>query len=53
MEKQIKINFTEGDLQEMLEAYSSNEEQTTVFNWTFDGIDVEITVGDDVDEDDE
>ena len=42
----IKLNFTESDIQE-LQAFLDDETQEPVFQWTIDGILVEITVGDD------
>jgi len=52
MTKKIKVNFTESDIQEMLEAVYEGD--SDVFEWTFqteDGEDINvlISVGDDDD----
>lgn len=42
----MKINFTESDIQDMLEAVL-NGDTSVIFDWDIDGQKVEITVGED------
>jgi hypothetical protein len=52
MAQEIKINFTESDVSELLSMIQNKREgQETVFEWCVDGVDVIISVGNDEDED--
>jgi len=44
----IKVNFTQSDIEE-LQMFLDDEMQEPVFQWTIDGVLVDITVGDDED----
>lgn len=44
----IKINFTEEDIQELFDSLGNNrDKQKKVFEWSIDGTQVIITVGND------
>ena len=43
----MEINFTESDIEKMLDKVRQTNETQDIFIWNVDGIDINITVGDD------